>query len=137
MPSLMRSYRPPSGRVRLSGGFMPVTWISATAMNAAGARKQAAAWWKMTCRKRLVVDGIERLGYFLSCGATQGQNLFDGTILTMKYFFDAIVVRQAESLMYRHMENIGDIARHPKALEEASVLGGIAAGRALWKTGRS
>ena len=79
------------------------------------------------------VDGIERLGYFLSCGATKGGNLFDGAILTMKYFFDAIGVSQAESLTYRRMENIGDIERYPSALQEAAKLGTLAARRILNK----
>ncbi len=83
-----------------------------------------------------VVDGIERRGYFLSCGATKGQNLFDGALLTMKYFFDAIGVRQAESLTYRRIESIGDIGRHPRALEEAGALGRTAAERALGKSDR-
>ena len=74
-----------------------------------------------------VVDGIERQGYFLSCGATRGKNLFEGVLLTMKYFFDAIGVRQAESLTYRRMEDMGDIEEHPKALEEAAELGRTAA----------
>lgn len=80
-----------------------------------------------------VVNGIERLGYFLSCGATKGVNLFDGTLLTMKYFFDAIGVRQAESLTYRRIENIGDIRAHAQALEDAQALGRTAARRALGK----
>ena len=84
-----------------------------------------------------VVNGIERMGYFLSCGATKGKNLFDGSLLTMKYFFDAIGVRQAESLTYRRIENPGDIGRHPEALGEASKLGETAALRALGRAGGS
>ncbi len=80
-----------------------------------------------------VVDGIERMGYFLSCGATKGENLFEGALLTVKYFFDAAGVRQGESLTYRRIENAGDIEKHPHALKEADVLGRTAARRALGK----
>jgi multimeric flavodoxin WrbA len=78
-----------------------------------------------------IVNGIERAGYFLSCGATKGSNLFEGALLTMKYFFDAISAKQVESLTYRRMENSGDIEKHPQALKEAAGLGTIAARRIL------
>lgn len=77
------------------------------------------------------IDSVERLGYFLSCGATGGRSLFDGALLTMKYFFDAIGVRQAESLTYRRMEDKGDIQRDSAALDAAAALGGTAARRIL------
>jgi multimeric flavodoxin WrbA len=76
-----------------------------------------------------VVDGVERLGYFLSCGATKGANLFEGVSLTMKYFYDALSVKQAEALTYRRIESPGDIEKHPGALKEAAALGRTAAGR--------
>ena len=79
------------------------------------------------------VDGIDRMGYFLSCGATKGKNLFEGAELTMKYFFDAISVRQAESLTYRRIENRGDIENHESALADAAELGRLAARRATGK----
>lgn len=80
-----------------------------------------------------IVDGIERMGYFISCGATKGGNLFDGSLLTMKYFFDAVGVRQGESLTYRRVENKGDIRKLPGALEEAEALGRTAGKRVLGK----
>ena len=73
------------------------------------------------------------MGYFLSCGATKGSNLFEGSILTMKYFFDAINVSQAESLTYRKIEDRGDIEKHESALAEAAALGRLAGTRALGK----
>jgi multimeric flavodoxin WrbA len=82
-----------------------------------------------------VVDGVERAGYFLSCGATRGQNLFEGMLLTMKYFYDALSVKQAESLLYRRIENRADVEKHPRALAEAAALGGKAAARILAKEG--
>jgi protein-tyrosine-phosphatase len=52
-------------------------------------------------------------------GATKGNNLFDGTLLTAKYFFDALGARFAGSLTYRRIEGAGDIEKHPTALQEA------------------
>lgn len=76
-----------------------------------------------------VVDGVERAGYFLSCGATRGENLFEGMLLTMKYFCDALSVKQAESLLYRRIDGPADIEKHPSALGEAAALGRKAAAR--------
>jgi hypothetical protein len=96
-------------------------------------RSQALWARKYVLKKAVprVVDGIERAGYFISCGATKGRNLFDGPLLTMKYFFDAVGVRQAESLTYRQIEGVGDIRRHATAIDEATALGRTAAMRAL------
>jgi arsenate reductase len=63
-----------------------------------------------------------RVGVFLSVGATKGERLFDGASLTMKYFFDAVGARFAESLLYRRVEHPGDIERHPTALGDAREL---------------
>ena len=94
---------------------------------------RAQAFWarKYVLKNPLpaAVDGVERLGYFLSCGATKGRNLFDGVLLTMKYFYDALSVKQAESLTYRQIENPEDIEKHPDAFREAAALGREAAMR--------
>ncbi len=79
------------------------------------------------------VEGVVRLGYFLSCGATKGKNLFDGSLLTMKYFFDAASFRQAESLTYRRIEKPGEVEKHPSAIAEAKALGEKAGLRASGK----
>jgi len=61
-----------------------------------------------------------RQGFLLAVGATRGKNLFEGTILTGKYFFDAIGARFQGSLGYRQIEHAGDIKTHPTALEDAA-----------------
>jgi len=60
-----------------------------------------------------------RQGYLLAVGATKGKNIFDGTNLTAKYFFDAIGASFEGTLGYRKVENVGDIDSHPTALAEA------------------
>ena len=60
-----------------------------------------------------------RDGFLLALGATKGKNLFDGTNLTAKYFFDAVGATFRGSLGYRRIENPGDIKTHPTALNEA------------------
>lgn len=59
-------------------------------------------------------------GFFLGVGATKGQNLFEGTILCIKYFYDAIgLPLTMDSLTYRLVEAKGAIEQHPTALQEA------------------
>jgi protein-tyrosine-phosphatase len=60
-----------------------------------------------------------RKGFLLVVGATKGKELFTGTILTVKYFFDAIGASFEGMLGFREIESPGDIALHPTALEEA------------------
>jgi len=54
-----------------------------------------------------------RRGFLLAQGATKGKNLFEGVELTAKYFFDAVGAGFKGSLTYRHIENIGDMKKHP------------------------
>jgi arsenate reductase len=54
-----------------------------------------------------------RRGFLLAQGATKGKNLFEGVELTAKYFYDAIGAKYIGSLTYRHIENIGDMEKHP------------------------
>ena len=51
-------------------------------------------------------------GFLLSLGATKGKNLFEGIILTTKYFFDAISCKYSGCLTYRHIEKIGDMGKN-------------------------
>lgn len=60
-----------------------------------------------------------RQGFLLAVGATKGKNIFDGTNLTAKYFFDAIGASFQGTLGYRKVENLGDIDSHPTALADA------------------
>ncbi len=65
----------------------------------------------------------ERRGVFISVGATRGTKLFDGAVLTVKYFFDAIGVTYFGDLLVRGIDNKGQIREHPSALEDAFRLG--------------
>ncbi len=60
-----------------------------------------------------------RQGFLLAVGATKGKNLFDGTNLTARYFFDAVGASFEGTLGYRQLEKAGDIKGHPTALAEA------------------
>ncbi len=65
----------------------------------------------------------KRKGFFISVGATKGKKLFDGTLLTVKYFFDVLDVELFRSLLYRGLDFEGDVLKHPEYLEEAYLAG--------------
>ena len=60
-----------------------------------------------------------RKGFVLSVGATKGKNLFEGLLLSAKYFFDAIDARYEGDLTYRGIEGPKDMANHPGVVEDA------------------
>ena len=60
-----------------------------------------------------------RKGLFISVGATTGKKLFDGTLLTINYFFDTLDMELWKSLLYRGLDFEGDVLKHPEYLQEA------------------
>ncbi|MGD1969094.1 MAG: flavodoxin family protein [Desulfobacterales bacterium] len=60
-----------------------------------------------------------RKGLFISVGATKGKKLFDGMLLTVKYFFDVLDMELWQSLLYRQLDFQDDVLKHPEYLEEA------------------
>jgi len=64
-----------------------------------------------------------RRGVFISVGATQGERLFDGVVLTVRYFFDAIGVKYAGDLLIRGIDGKAKIREHATALQDAFRLG--------------
>ena len=68
-------------------------------------------------------DKRVRRGVFISVGATRGEKLFDGAVLTVKYFFDAIGVKYSGDLLVRGIDNKAQITEHPTALDDAFRLG--------------
>jgi len=98
----------------------PIFFYGPTAQMKAVIDRSQALW------SRKYTLGLEdpgrkwRQGCLLAVGATRGKNLFEGTVLTAKYFFDAVGARFEGSLGYRQIEHSGDIKTHPTALNEAA-----------------
>jgi len=61
----------------------------------------------------------KRKGLFISVGATKGKKLFNGVLLTVKYFFDVLDMELFQSLLYRGLEFEGDVLKFPEYLEAA------------------
>jgi hypothetical protein len=60
---------------------------------------------------------------FIAVGATRGEKLFDGSILTVKYFFKSIGVGYTGELLVSGVDKRGEIKEHPTALPDAFELG--------------
>jgi multimeric flavodoxin WrbA len=61
----------------------------------------------------------KRKGLFISVGATRGKKLFDGPLLTVKFFLDVLDAELWRSLLYRGLDFEGDVLKHPEYLAEA------------------
>jgi len=62
--------------------------------------------------------GLRRKGLFISAGATRGKRLFDGTLLSVRYFFDTLDMDLWKALLYRGLEHEGEVDAHPDYLNE-------------------
>jgi multimeric flavodoxin WrbA len=106
----------------------PIFFYGVTAWAKALIDRSQALW----ARKYLLKDpslgreGKKRKGFFISVGATKGPKVFEGAILTVKYFFDVLNAEYVGELVFRGMEAKGDILKRPEALQQA-----LEAGRRL------
>jgi len=81
-----------------------------------------ALWARKHILKQSLPNG-GRKGAFIAVGATKGKRLFEGAILTVKYFFEAIGVEYADEILIRGVDARGEIKEHPIALSDAFELG--------------
>lgn len=65
----------------------------------------------------------KRKGVFIAVGATRGKRLFEGSILTIKYFFQALGAEYFGELLVRGVDKRGEIKTHPDTFTEAFALG--------------
>lgn len=65
----------------------------------------------------------KRKGLFISAGATSGKKLFDGALLTVRYFFDVLDANIHDSLLFRDLDTQDAVKDHPEYLDQAR-LGG-------------
>lgn len=65
-----------------------------------------------------------RKGVLLAVGATGGKDLFDGLKLTAKYFFDAADITYDQELLYRGIDEKGEMENHPALHVEIKDLAG-------------
>lgn len=70
-------------------------------------------------KESLPLNERSRKGLLISVGATKGKKLFEGIMLTTRYFFDAIDGALWKSLLYKDLDFQDDILKYPEYLTEA------------------
>jgi len=101
----------------------PIFFYGITSQAKAVVDRCQALWARRYILDTPKEDDRIRKGIFISVGATKGKRLFDGAVLTVKYFFDAVGVKYAGDLLLRGIEGKAQIREHPQALEDAFKLG--------------
>lgn len=81
------------------------------------------ALWVRKYVLNMPMPDSDRKGAFIAVGATTGKKLFDGSVLTVKYFFEAIGVKYVDELLVRGVDKRGEIREHPTVLSDAFELG--------------
>lgn len=62
-------------------------------------------------------------GLFISVGDTKGAKLFDGALMSVRYFFDVLDAELWQSLLLRGLDLEGDVLAHPDYLAQARQAG--------------
>jgi multimeric flavodoxin WrbA len=101
----------------------PIFFYSITSQAKAIVDRCQALWVRRHILGMGKDDNRIRKGVFISMGATRGKRLFDGAVLTVKYFFDAIGMEYAGDLLIRGIDAKALIKEHPTALQDAFRLG--------------
>jgi len=101
----------------------PIFFYGPSAQLKALIDRSQAFWARRYVMKLTDPKANFRKGFLLAVGATKGKDLFIGTSLTAKYFFDAVAASYEGFLGFRQMEEPGAIASHATALGEAKEKG--------------
>jgi multimeric flavodoxin WrbA len=70
-------------------------------------------------KRNHVQEESKRKALFISVGATKGKKLFDGVLLSIRYFLDALDATLHQTLVYRGLDFEGEVLKHPEYLDEA------------------
>lgn len=103
----------------------PIFFYGVTAQLKALIDRSQACWSKRMLEKtpeeRKTFDSGK--GYLIAVGATRGENLFEGAILTARYFFDALDMTYEGGIFFRSLEEKTAVRKNPETLQEAFNLG--------------
>ncbi|MCK9356107.1 MAG: flavodoxin family protein [Dehalococcoidia bacterium] len=101
----------------------PVFFYGLTSQAKAVVDRCQALWVRRHVLKTWSPDIRSRRGALIAVGATSGPRLFDGVTLTGKYFFDAVGVHEAGSLLVRGVDGKAAVLDSPDYIEKARLLG--------------
>ena len=78
---------------------------------------------KYVLKKELTTAGKDRRGMVIAVGGSRSKKQFECIRLTMKSYFDSLQVHYAANLFVNKIDALGDIEKHPTAMNEAYRLG--------------
>jgi len=101
----------------------PVYFYALTAQTKAFIDRFQARW-----SRRYLLDNRFRLeeqrrGYLLSVAATKGAKVFDCSLLTMRYFYEAMDMTFADSFLLKGVDQRGAVRNFPEELARAETFG--------------
>lgn len=99
----------------------PMFFYGITAQLKALIDRCQALWVRRNILKNLPES--KKKGAFIGVGATKGKQLFDGSILVIKYFFRAFGAEYVDEMLVRGVDKRGEIKEHPDLLKQAFELG--------------
>jgi multimeric flavodoxin WrbA len=103
----------------------PIFFYGVTAQAKALIDRAQAHWSRRLLEKTPEERQLQNRGrgYLITVGATRGKNLFEGAILTAKYFFDALDMSYEGGIFFRSLEKRNAVQENPETLQEAFTLG--------------
>jgi multimeric flavodoxin WrbA len=103
----------------------PIFFYGVTAQAKALIDRSQAQWSRRLLEKTPEERQLRNRGrgYLITVGATRGKNLFEGAILTAKYFFDALDMSYEGGIFFRSLEKRNAVQENPETLQEAFTLG--------------
>jgi len=85
--------------------------------------RMQARWARKYLLKERVRSGEGRKGYLISTAATKGPKIFDCSVLTTKYIYDAMDVEYGGELLAKGVDKRKAILDHPDDLTRAAQFG--------------
>jgi multimeric flavodoxin WrbA len=82
---------------------------------------------KYILKKDLITRGQDRRAMVIAVGGSRSKKQFESIRLTMKSYFDSLQMHYTANLFVNKIDSLGDIEKHPSAMNEAYRLGGILA----------
>ncbi len=103
----------------------PIYFYNVTAQAKAFIDRTQALWsWKYLLKRKGEWQAASgRVGYFVSVAATKGAKVFEGSVLTAKYAFDAMDMEYGGEFLVKHVDKIGEMAGHEEELKKAEEFG--------------
>lgn len=101
----------------------PVYFYGLTAQLKGFVDRFQASWAKKYILKQRDLSRVDRRGYFIGCAATSGKRLFDGCLLTIKCYFDAIDVPYGGELLIRNVDTAGEVSDSLASMDKAKDFG--------------